>query len=264
MSIKNYMNEYYNSLENEEYAQKYIENQKSKEKKFYIALGHGSTMQNTFIPPNGVNIIFLTDIGESLYAGDNSVFFPIIRKIYLSGNTLFKNKDNSYEESEYGSELQSTLRKASGTARYNFVNFIGDGRSKIMDSHINFYGGGCNSHKYSCSLIKGIIGHKQNGTIITPRLISHLNRKKYNERFNLDLISRPEEFKNMNNTTTLSKLIDSYGKGSYIILTCRNNPQQEISKYAYLPPHKRSKGQEKHIRKKTVGGRKQKNKKFSS
>ena len=250
MSTKNYMNKYYNFLENEEYAQSYIENERSKEKNFYIVLGHGSTMQKTFIPPKGVNIIFITDIGESLYAGNHSVFFPIVQKIYLSGSTLFKNKDNSHEESEYGSKLQSTLRRASGTARYNFINFIGDGRSTIKDSHIDFYGSGCNSYKYSCSLIKGIIGQQQSGTIITPRLITHSNRQKYNERFGLDFISRPEEFKNMNNKTTLSKIIDSYGKGSYIILTCRNDNQQILSKYAYLPPHKRSQGQEKPLRKK--------------
>ena len=224
MSQKKYLNEYNNYLANINYANEYAKQQMNQEKQFIVAHGHGSTTNKEFILPVGINVIFITDVGKSLLASDN-IFRPVINT-YLEGHSLFNNYDNSKVISPSGRKIEELLKNlikknlSNPYRSYKIKNIIGDGTKKILDHNIFFSGLGCNKHRYSCKMMKGIIGQQQSGIIIDPKETGYGRNSIH--------INRPENRNYLRNTLndeyhiTLFNLIKKFGEGSYIILGCRN------------------------------------------
>lgn len=288
---KSYLNEFIRASENERYAKEFINREYYQETQFIIANGHGVTTNKEFVLPKGTNVIFITEIGKSLIAGDD-IYKPVI-DTYLRGNTLFNNYDYSTDESPSGLKIEKLLKNLikndlnNPHRSYEINNIIGDGKKKILDHKIFFSGSGCNNYRYSCKVMKGIIGKPQSGIIINPKNMGYSRNRRH--------INRPGNRLKLRNilndeyNITLSNLIKKFGKGSYIILGCRdfskkiplenlkrigpsirkqklqkinnnktkrreNLKRESISnsKTIYIPPHKR---------RITTGGNKKKNRK---
>jgi len=199
-----YKNEAFHSIQNREtsgYATKLVK-------------GHGSiTGGQTFILPEGCNVITLTDADLSIHA--LSVYDAII-KFYLSKNyELFENNNRSYKKLESCKKLEDALNLFTkiipgNTDIFNIRNHVGP--LKINEMRFNFTEEPCNIGNCSIDLYNPIY------KVLAPirenvRLNWLINRKQ-----NTEIIQKSE----VTDTYYLSELIEKEGSGTYIIRSCRN------------------------------------------
>jgi len=158
-----------------------------------IVKAHGAMTPIPFFIPEGVNVITLTVLGQSILR--SSEIDKSLNHLYNSGRTLFKNNDTSTEKTRTATDMEQLWNSqaiASGKDyRFYFKNHVGP--QKINNMTLCFTGVGCNED--TCSIDCYNEGH--------------LTKSSCDPR------------KRGMDSLTLEELIQREGSGTYIIRSCR-------------------------------------------
>jgi len=169
---------------------------------------HGSIVAGeTFLLPEGCNVITLTDIDINIYALPE--YDAIIKYHLYQNDELFLDNNLTYIKTDKCKILENylnyytNLRKKTGLKTFNIRNHVGP--MTMNEMYLNFSEDPCD--EFRCSI-----------DLYNPQLSPYV-RIQENVKLNW-LAKNGNERKNLN-SYFLSDLIEKEGSGTYIIKSCR-------------------------------------------